>query len=66
MIDRYNPGGKLNIGLSRVINFDFHDDILPREQEILNTYEFLEDELYFIIRKKPTVLMFKEDYESHK
>lgn len=51
------PGLKLNKFPRRVLKLDFEKDILPAEKKLIEEYGFLKEEVNFIMKYKPTVIL---------
>ena len=39
---------------------DFSNDILPAEQKLIKEYGFLKEEIDFVMKKKPTFILFEK------
>lgn len=52
------PGLKMRRFPLRCINMDFEKDILPAEQKLIDQYGFVKEEINFVMRYKPTFILF--------
>jgi hypothetical protein len=44
---------------TRILKLSFENDILPAEQKLINQYGFLKEEINFIMKYKPSFILFE-------
>lgn len=49
---------------TRIYELDFEKDILVAEQKLINEYGFLKEEINFIMKYKPSFILFEQDSQK--
>ncbi len=63
MMQHY-PGIKMKRFPLRCAELDFEKDILPAENKIIEEYGFVKEEVNFIMKYKPSFILFEQEGEN--
>ena len=61
---KHFPLIKLRRFPTRIYELDFDKDILGAEQKLISEYGFLKEEINFIMKHKPSFILFEQDSEK--
>ncbi len=49
---------------TRCNNLSFERDIIPAEEKLINTYGFLKEEINFVMKYKPSFILFEKERDN--